>query len=201
MVPKGAENEAVAQVLQSMASEVGIDLKIRTIEFATSFKQAQAGEFQAFLIPWSGRIDPDGNSFVFLHSKAPQNDGGYSNPEADKALEDARLVTDPAQRMAIYEKLTKVVLDDEPLIYLYHPQAPDRAYHQARGLQADAGRAGARGRTEAEVSNVLSLSCPGCIAARKRCDAKPGPTVRTWVPVQQRSVARCAAPGTRMKPC
>ena len=82
-----------------MASEVGIDLKIRTIEFATSFKQAQAGEFQAFLIPWSGRIDPDGNAYVFLHSKAPQNDGGYSNPEADKALEDARLVTDQAQRM------------------------------------------------------------------------------------------------------
>jgi peptide/nickel transport system substrate-binding protein len=120
MVPKGAENEAVAQVLQSMAAEAGFDLKIRLIEFATSFKQAQAGEFQAFLIGWSGRIDPDGNSYVFLHTKAPQNDGAYSNPEADKALEDARLVTDPAQRKAIYEKLTKIVLNDEPLIYLYH---------------------------------------------------------------------------------
>src|SRR6266436_5953481 len=84
MVPKGAENEAVAQVIQSMAAEAGFDLKIRLIEFATSFKQAQAGEFQAFLIGWSGRIDPDGNSYVFLHTKAPQNDGGYSNPEADK---------------------------------------------------------------------------------------------------------------------
>jgi peptide/nickel transport system substrate-binding protein len=120
MVPKGAESEAVAQVIQSMAAEAGFDLKIRVIEFATSFKQAQAGEFQAFLIGWSGRIDPDGNSYVFLHTKAPQNDGGYSNPEADKAMEDARLVTDPAQRKAIYEKLTKVVLNDEPLIYLYH---------------------------------------------------------------------------------
>jgi peptide/nickel transport system substrate-binding protein len=120
LVPKGAENEAVAQVLQSMAAEAGFDLKIRLIEFATAFKQTQAGEFQAFLIGWSGRIDPDGNSYVFLHTKAPQNDGGYSNPEADKALEDARLVTDPAQRKAIYEKLTKVVLNDEPLIYLYH---------------------------------------------------------------------------------
>jgi peptide/nickel transport system substrate-binding protein len=120
MVPKGAENESVAQVIQSMAAEAGFDLKIRLIEFATSFKQAQAGEFQAFLIGWSGRIDPDGNSYVFLHTKAPQNDGGYSNPEADKALEEARLVTDPAQRKAIYEKLTKTVLNDEPLIYLYH---------------------------------------------------------------------------------
>ncbi|HEY3030668.1 MAG TPA: ABC transporter substrate-binding protein [Bradyrhizobium sp.] len=120
MVPKGPENEAVAQVLQSMAAEAGFDLKIRLIEFATSFKQAQAGEFQVFQIGWSGRIDPDGNSYVFLHTKAPQNDGGYSNPEADKALEDARLITDPARRKAIYEKLTKIVLNDEPLIYLYH---------------------------------------------------------------------------------
>jgi peptide/nickel transport system substrate-binding protein len=120
MVPKGAENEAVAQVIQSMAAEAGFDLKIRLIEFATSFKQAQAGEFQAFLIGWSGRIDPDGNSYVFLHTKAPQNDGVYSNPDADKAFEDARLISDPAQRKAIYEKATAAALRDEPIIYLYH---------------------------------------------------------------------------------
>src|ERR1700750_140715 len=120
MVTKGAENEAVAQVIQSMAAEAGFDLKIRVIEFATSFKQAQAGEFQVFQINWSGRIDPDGNSYVFLHTKAPQNDGGFSNPEADKLLEDARLTSDPAQRKAIYEKLTKIILNDEPIIYLYH---------------------------------------------------------------------------------
>jgi peptide/nickel transport system substrate-binding protein len=120
MVPKGPENEAVAQVLQSMAAEAGFDLKIRLIEFATSFKQAQAGEFQAFLIGWSGRIDPDGNAYVFLHTKASQNDGVYSNPEVDKGFEDARLITDPAQRKAIYEKVTAQVLKDEPIIYLYH---------------------------------------------------------------------------------
>jgi peptide/nickel transport system substrate-binding protein len=120
MVPKGAEYEAVAQVVQSMAAEAGFDLKIRVIEFATSFKQAQAGEFQVFQINWSGRIDPDGNSYVFLHTKAPQNDGGYSNPEADKAFEEARLISDPVQRKAIYEGLTKTVLNDEPIIYLYH---------------------------------------------------------------------------------
>jgi peptide/nickel transport system substrate-binding protein len=120
MVPKGAEYEVPAQVIQSMAAEAGFDLKIRVIEFATSFKQAQAGEFQIFLIGWSGRIDPDGNSYVFLHTKAPINDGGFSNPEADKAMEDARLITDPAQRKAIYEKLTKIVLNEEPILYLYH---------------------------------------------------------------------------------
>src|ERR1700744_3181492 len=120
MVPQGPENEAVAQVVQSMAAEAGFDLKIRVVEFATAFKEAQAGNFQIFQINWSGRIDPDANVYVFMHSKAPQNDGGYSNPEADKLMEDARLVTDPAARKAIYEKLTKVLLNDEPVLYLYH---------------------------------------------------------------------------------
>jgi peptide/nickel transport system substrate-binding protein len=120
MVPKGAENEAVAQVIQSMAAEAGFDLKIRLLEWATSLKQAQAGEYQLFLLGWSGRIDPDGNSYIFQHTKAPQNESFYSNPEADKALDEARLVTDPAQRKAIYEKLTKIVLNDDPILYLYH---------------------------------------------------------------------------------
>jgi peptide/nickel transport system substrate-binding protein len=120
LVAQGPENEGVAQVVQSMAAEAGFDLKIRVVEFATAFKEAQAGNFQVFQIPWSGRIDPDANVYVFMHSKAPQNDGGYSSPEADKLMEDARLVVDPAERKAIYEKLTKILLTDLPVIYIYH---------------------------------------------------------------------------------
>src|SRR6201991_2122400 len=120
MVPKGAETEAVAQVIQSMAAEAGFDMKIRVTEFATSLKQAEAGEYQAFMLAWSGRIDPDGNSYVFLKTGAPQNYSAWANADADKALDDARLVTDQAQRKAIYEKLTKLALDEEPLLYIYH---------------------------------------------------------------------------------
>jgi peptide/nickel transport system substrate-binding protein len=120
MVPKGAETEAVAQVIQSMASETGFDMKIRVTEFATSLKQAEAGEYQAYMLAWSGRIDPDGNSYVFLHKDAPQNYSAWTNAEADKALDDARLVTDMTQRKAIYEKLAKAVTEDEPLLYIYH---------------------------------------------------------------------------------
>jgi peptide/nickel transport system substrate-binding protein len=120
MVPKGAETEAVAQVIQSMAAETGFEMKIRVTEFATSLKQAEAGEYQAYMLAWSGRIDPDGNSYIFLKTNAPQNYSAWSNPDADKALDDARLVTDQAQRKAIYEKLTKIALDEQPLLYIYH---------------------------------------------------------------------------------
>ena len=120
MVPKNAETEAVAQVVQSMAAETGFDMKIRVTEFATSLKQAEAGEFQAYMLAWSGRIDPDGNSYVFMHGGGPQNNAEWKNAEADKALDDARLVADMAQRKALYEKLTRLEMEDEPIIYLYH---------------------------------------------------------------------------------
>jgi peptide/nickel transport system substrate-binding protein len=120
MIPKGAENEAVAQVVQSMAAEAGFDIKIRAVEFATTFKQAQAGEFQVFQINWSGRIDPDGNSYIFMRSKAAQNDGVYTNPDADKLMEDGRMTSNVEERKAIYAKLTKILLDDLPIIYIYH---------------------------------------------------------------------------------
>jgi len=120
MVPKGAETEAVAQVVQSMAAEAGFDMKIRVTEFATSLKQAEAGEYQAYMLAWNGRIDPDGNSYIFLHTGGPQNYSAWSNADADKAMEEARLTTDTAKRRQNYEKLTKLELDEEAILYLYH---------------------------------------------------------------------------------
>ncbi|MDI1344032.1 MAG: ABC transporter substrate-binding protein [Pseudolabrys sp.] len=120
MVPKGAETQAVAEVVQAMAAEVGINMKIRVTEFATSLKQAEQGNYQAFMLAWSGRTDPDGNTYIFFKTGAPQNYMGYKSPEVDKLLDEARVPSDFAARKAIYEKVTKLALEDVPKIYLYH---------------------------------------------------------------------------------
>ena len=120
MVPQGAENKAVSEVVQAMAAEAGIDMKIRVTEFATSLKQGEQGEYQAYLIGWSGRTDPDGNIYIFAKTKAPQNLSGISNPEVDKALDDARLTSDAGKRKAVYEKAAKILLTQAPILYIYH---------------------------------------------------------------------------------
>jgi peptide/nickel transport system substrate-binding protein len=120
MVPKGEETQAVAEVIQAMAADIGINMKIRVTEFATSLKQAEAGEYQAYLLAWSGRTDPDGNLYIFHKCKAPQDYPGYCNPEVDKLLDEGRALADMSARKAAYEKLTKIILDDNPKIYLYH---------------------------------------------------------------------------------
>ena len=121
MVPKGAETEAVAQVVQSMAAEAGFDMKIRVTEFATSLKQAEAGEYQAYLLAWSGRIDPDGNSYIFLKTKAPQNYSAWSNADVDKALDDAPPRHRPgAAQGDLREDDQAWCSRTEPILYLYH---------------------------------------------------------------------------------
>jgi peptide/nickel transport system substrate-binding protein len=120
MVTNNPETRQVAEVLQAMAAEAGFDLKIRVTEFATSLTEAEQGRFQAFLIGWSGRIDPDGNSYIFLKCGAPQNNGHYCDKDVDGWLEDARKVSKFEERKAIYGKIAEKSLKEGSIIYLYH---------------------------------------------------------------------------------
>ncbi|MCC7271130.1 MAG: ABC transporter substrate-binding protein [Alphaproteobacteria bacterium] len=119
-VPSGNENAQVVQVLQAMLQEAGIDMKLRTLEFATSLQMATKGDFEAYFIGWSGRVDPDGNIWTFVSCEAAQNDSKYCNPELDKWLKEARSTNDRERRMAAYEQAVKVAAQDVPIIYLYH---------------------------------------------------------------------------------
>src|SRR5215475_2272257 len=124
LVVNGPENRAVAEVVQSMAAEAGFDLKIRITEFATSIKQAEEGDYQLYLFGWSGRADPDGNSFITQVCKGPFNYDGYCDPAVDALHQEARRISDPAARKAVYEKIAAKVLPGAAagFLYLYHPQ-------------------------------------------------------------------------------
>lgn len=121
---QGANDPQTAQlmqVMQSMAAEAGINIKIVTKEFATMLKDQTAGAYQATQVGWSGRVDPDGNLYGFVVTGAGLNDGHYSNPEVDKLMNAARVSTDEAVRKQSYDAAQKILLDELPIIYLYHP--------------------------------------------------------------------------------
>jgi peptide/nickel transport system substrate-binding protein len=118
-ITNGSDIQQAGEVIQSMANEAGFDVKIKTMEFASSLQAAYAGDFQAYLIGWSGRSDPDGNMWQMLHTGGTFNYGHYSNPDVDKALDDARTVTGVDQRRAFYAKVWDQERKDLPLIYLW----------------------------------------------------------------------------------
>jgi peptide/nickel transport system substrate-binding protein len=121
-VPTNPETLQAAQVIQSMAAESGFDIKIQATEFASALDLAVKGDYEAFLIGWSGRTDPDGNIYNFVACKAPPalNTGHYCNPEIDQELDAARQAAEPAERLSHYAKVAERVLADRPITYLWH---------------------------------------------------------------------------------
>ncbi len=118
-ITNGSDIQQAGEVIQSMASEAGFDVKIKAMEFASSLQAAYAGDFQAYLIGWSGRADPDGNMWQMLHAGGTFNYGHYSNTEVDHALDEARMVASVDQRRAAYAKVWQQERKDLPLIYLW----------------------------------------------------------------------------------
>jgi peptide/nickel transport system substrate-binding protein len=109
------------EVMQAMSAEAGFDIKINTMEFATTLDVADRGDFEGYMGAWSGRTDPDGNLWNFIHTGGPLNYPAYSNPDVDHWLEAARATTDQAARTALYAKVSAQLEVDLPIMYLYAP--------------------------------------------------------------------------------
>jgi peptide/nickel transport system substrate-binding protein len=120
MTPTTADAQRIAQVVQAMAREAGFDVKILSTEFATSLDLADKGQFEAYVLAWSGRADPDGNIFSFDACKQPLNYAGYCVAEVDDLLNASRTQREAAERRKSYEQIAARVLKDRPIVYLYH---------------------------------------------------------------------------------
>ncbi len=120
-VPNTNVPTQVTQVVQAMAAEAGINIKLVTKEFATLLADDSAGNYQASQIGWSGRVDPDGNIHQFVTTGGGINDSNYSNAKVDELLNAARQFSDPEKRQLSYAAANKILQDELPIIYLYHP--------------------------------------------------------------------------------
>ena len=120
VTPTTSDAQRLALVVQAMTREAGFDVKIQAAEFATSLNMADKGDYEAYVLAWSGRPDPDGNLFNFHACKQPLNYAGYCDAETDKLLAQSRTLRDPAERRKVFEQIAARVLKERPIIYLYH---------------------------------------------------------------------------------
>jgi peptide/nickel transport system substrate-binding protein len=122
LVPTDAERQQVAQLIQAMVAEVGINVSIKPTELMTLLDVARQGKFQSHLVGWSGRVDPDLNITPMLSCGAPTNDAHYCNEELDAILARARASGDVETRKAEYSKAIAILQKDLPIVYMYHSQ-------------------------------------------------------------------------------
>ena len=109
------------QVIQAMEKAVGITVNLKPTEFTTSLNLATKGQFDAYAVGWSGRVDPDGNIYGFVATPGTLNYSGYSNNRLNYVLNGARRSVSTKSRDTLYRVALQIIHRDRPLIYLYHP--------------------------------------------------------------------------------
>jgi len=121
MIVNDPQQRRVAEVLQGMVKEAGFNVSLKPSEFASALNENDAGKDQAFLIGWSGRVDPDANIFQFQTCGASLNTTQSCDEGLDVILNRAREVSDVSQRISLYKQaIDKFAFARRNILYLYH---------------------------------------------------------------------------------
>lgn len=115
------EREKTVVIIQRRLKEVGIEVKVRSIEWASLITRfIKTGDFDAVVMGWGLGLDPD--QYNIWHSSQQQpgqfNFIGYQNPTVDQLLEQGRQTFDPVERMHIYHQFAEILYQDSPIVYL-----------------------------------------------------------------------------------
>lgn len=110
-----------AQIIQGMLQAGGISMKIQSEDFPTLLDSLAKHNFEAAAVGWSGRPDPDQNSYNHFVTGGPNNYGQYSSSTTDRYLNLGRKQVDAKKRKADYAKVATQLATDVPYVFLDHP--------------------------------------------------------------------------------
>jgi len=127
-----------AEIIQRQLKEVGIDVKIRILEWAAFINDfISKRRFEAVILGWTIPLDPDAYDVWHSSKTAPEelNFISYKNPEVDALLEKARSTFDQKLRKKYYDRFQEILVEDQPYTFLYVPDELVIISKRFRGIE------------------------------------------------------------------
>jgi peptide/nickel transport system substrate-binding protein len=126
-----------AAILQQNLAEVGIRMKIRTVEWAAFINEfVDKRKFDAVILGWN--ITPDPDQFDIWHSSktGPKelNHIGFANPEVDRFLDEGRSTFDLEKRKKAYFRIQEILAEEQPYVFLFVPEALPVVHNRFHGI-------------------------------------------------------------------
>ncbi|WP_096435128.1 glutathione ABC transporter substrate-binding protein [Alteribacter populi] len=119
------EREDIAEVVQSQLGDIGVNVEIEVFEWGAYLDRTATAEHDMFILGLSAATgDADYPMSMLYHSDnvgVAGNRTFIENDEIDELLEKARMEGDEDERLAIYEEATELLIEEAPMLYLYHP--------------------------------------------------------------------------------
>ncbi len=127
-----------AEIIQRRLKEVGIDVKIRIVEWAAFIKEfIEKKKFEATILGWTITQDPD--IYDVWHSSKTKpgelNFVSFKNAEVDALLENGRRRFDQEERRKIYWRIQEILAEELPYVFLYVPDALPVVQARFKGIE------------------------------------------------------------------
>ena len=117
----GTPNLDLEVIINMWQDELGVEVEIQQVEWATYLRDLDRQKFQAYAgLGWEADY-PDPQDFldILFHSESENNNGAYSNAEVDSILEAARVEVDVVKRMDLYRQAEESIVADAPWLPLW----------------------------------------------------------------------------------
>jgi peptide/nickel transport system substrate-binding protein len=127
-----------AEIMQRRLRDIGIQVKIRTVEWAAFIKEfIDKGRFEAVLLGWTTGQDPDAYDIWNSTKTKPGelNFIHYHNPEVDRLLEEGRHTFDREKRRQAYFRFQEILAQDQPYTFLFVPDALPTVHKRFHGIK------------------------------------------------------------------
>jgi peptide/nickel transport system substrate-binding protein len=139
------QRRMTAEIIQRRLKEVGIDMKIKVIEWSAFVSEfIDKRRFDAVLLGWSLSLDPD--MYDIWHSSRTKegefNFVGYSNSEVDELLLEGRRTFDQEKRARIYHRIHEILYEEQPYLFLYVPDSLPIVHTRFKGIEQGIGGIG-----------------------------------------------------------
>ena len=122
-------HKVVAEYLQQAWAELGIDLQVDIVEWASFTPMRRNGDYDVARNGWVGDYSDPSNMLDLFYSTNGNNDGKFNNADYDAALELSRTTLDAAERSTALHNAEDILMEEAGCIPV--------AYYNDFWLQSD----------------------------------------------------------------
>jgi oligopeptide transport system substrate-binding protein len=128
----------MAEFVQANLRDIGIECKLKSLDFANYLDQIEKGETAFFRMGWTADY-PDADALLYALFHSSNIDVSYNftrlrNEELDKLLDQARFETKSEVRDKLYSQANKLIVEEAPGVFVYFYTASILIKPQVRGF-------------------------------------------------------------------
>ena len=129
--------ELISLAVEDNLREIGIDVEIQALEWASFLEATDAEEpdWDLFIGGWRATIEPQIMYTIWAAENIPElNSVAYDSPEVEALFDEAGKSYDTDFRREKYQEIQRIVAEDAPYVFLYYSKAWSGQNDRVQGI-------------------------------------------------------------------